>query len=61
MQCCLCDITGTVFSGFASFSQHTDCSDPDQLKQTKVQSCDNIHVTHWPDVSLNMFPNLLFN
>lgn len=36
------------FSFFGSFSHHTDCFGPNQLKRTKMQSHDNIHITHWP-------------
>ncbi len=50
-----------MFSHFGSFSHHTVCSGPNQLKRTKMQSRDNIRFTCWLDVSSNAFPKLLFN
>ncbi len=50
-----------IFSRFGSFSHHTVCSGPNQLKRTKMQSRDNIRFTCWLDVSLNAFPKLLFD
>ncbi len=48
--------TQKVFS-----SLHNSQSGPNQLKRTKMQSCDRIHFTCWLDVSLNAFPKLLFD
>ncbi len=50
-----------IFSHFGSFSHHTVCSRPNQLKLTKMQLRDNIRFTCWLDVSLNAFPKLLFD
>ncbi len=44
-----------IFSRFGSFTHHTVCSGPNQLKRTKMQSRDNIRFTCWLDVSLNCF------
>ncbi len=48
-----------IFCHFGSFSHHTVCSGPNQLKRIKMQSIDNIRFTCWLDVSLNAFPKLL--
>ncbi len=50
-----------IFSRFGSFSHHTVCSGPNQLKRTKMQSRDNIRFTCWLGVTLNAFPTLLFD
>ncbi len=50
-----------IFSHFGSFSHHTVCSGPNQLNLTKTLSRDNIRFTCWLDVSLNVFPKLLFD
>lgn len=45
---------------FGSFSYHADCFDQTQVEKNPMQSCDKIHITHWPDL-LNMVPKLLFD
>ncbi len=50
-----------IFSHFGFFSHHTVCSGPNQLKLAKTLSRDNIRFTCWLDVSLNVFPKLLFD
>ncbi len=41
-----------IFSRFGSFSHHSVCYGPNQLKRTKMQSRDNIRFTCWLDVNL---------